>query len=215
MQNCQYYKNSALNVLRGNWAPSVLATVVFVAVAMVISCSSSIYDVTHPTPLPLGLSGAFTLIAILVTMPMQVGYYNAMRLHMLGASDDVTRNMFSTGFGNYLHNVWGMLLMSIKCFLWSLLLFVPGVIKGIAYAMTPFILVEEPELSASQAIAKSNAMMKGHKWEYFVLCLSFIGWVFLGILTLGIGYFWLEPYTIGALAHFYEDVKREYEESAA
>lgn len=64
-------------------------------------------------------------------------------------------------------------------------------------------------------IKRSRYMMRGHKWQLFCLYLSFIGWMFLGILTLGIGYLWLMPYTFASLAHFYEDVHTEYEAKIA
>ena len=58
-------------------------------------------------------------------------------------------------------------------------------------------------------------MMKGHKFDYFWLCLSFLGWILVGILTLGIGYLWLIPYITTASAAFYQDVKSEYEARTA
>jgi uncharacterized membrane protein len=76
--------------------------------------------------------------------------------------------------------------------------------------MTPFILKDNPELSANEAINLSQKMMKGHKFDLFYLMLSFIGWAFLGIFTLGIGYLWLMPYTYAAFAAFYQDLKKEY-----
>ena len=77
--------------------------------------------------------------------------------------------------------------------------------------MTPFILVDNPELSANEAINLSKKMMKGHKFDLFWLELSFIGWILLGLLTLGIGYFWLMPYMYTSIAGFYQDVKADYE----
>ena len=63
--------------------------------------------------------------------------------------------------------------MSIYTFLWSLLLIIPGVIKGLSYSMTPFILTDKPELSANEAIELSMKMMDGHKMDLFVLLLIF------------------------------------------
>ena len=104
-----------------------------------------------------------------------------------------------------------MLLMGIFVFLWTLLLIIPGIIKGFAYSLVPYILVDKPELSANEAINLSIKMMKGHKFDFFWLCLSFIGWILLAILTFGIGLFWLMPYMYTAYAAFYQDVKAEYE----
>ena len=101
--------------------------------------------------------------------------------------------------------------MYLFTFLWTLLFIIPGIIKAFSYAMSPYILEENPELSANEAIDRSRAMMKGHKFDLFWLYLSFIGWGFLCIFTLGIGLLWLMPYMQTAEAAFYEDVKAEYE----
>lgn len=87
----------------------------------------------------------------------------------------------------------------------------PGIIKAFSYAMTPFILRDHPDLRYNGAIELSMAMMRGHKADLFWLYLSFIGWFLLCILTLGIGYFWLEPYMTSSMANFYEEVKAEFE----
>lgn len=76
--------------------------------------------------------------------------------------------------------------------------------------MTPFILEENPELTAGEAIDRSRFMMRGHKFDLFWLQLSFIGWFFLSVLTAGIGLLWLEPYYRTSLAAFYEEVKADY-----
>lgn len=95
--------------------------------------------------------------------------------------------MFSIAFGKWIHNVLGILIMYVYIFLWSLLFLIPGIIKAYSYAMTPYILAEHPELSVNEAIDRSRAMMKGHKFDYFFLQLSFIGWMLLSIITLGVG----------------------------
>jgi uncharacterized membrane protein len=77
--------------------------------------------------------------------------------------------------------------------------------------MAPYILKDHPELSPNQALNLSIKMMKGHKFDLFCLLLSFIGWSFLAMFTMGIGYLWLAPYIATTIAAFYEDVKAEYE----
>ena len=93
--------------------------------------------------------------------------------------------------------------------LWSLLLVIPGIIKSYSYAMTSFILKDEPEMKNNAAIEKSMAMMEGNKMKLFMLDLSFIGWAILCIFTLGIGLLFLQPYVAISRAAFYEDLKTE------
>lgn len=94
--------------------------------------------------------------------------------------------------------------------LWSLLLVVPGIVKALSYAMTPYIMAEQPELTAGEAIRKSMVIMDGHKWELFVLHLSFIGWDLLTALTGGLGNLVLNPYKNAAITAFYREIKQAH-----
>ena len=95
---------------------------------------------------------------------------------------------------------------SIYILLWSLLLVIPGIVASYSYAMTGYILAEAPELTASEAIARSKELMAGNRWRLFCLQLSFIGWGILCMLTLGIGNLWLTPYERAAEAAFYREI---------
>ena len=76
----------------------------------------------------------------------------------------------------------------------TILLVIPGIIAALALSMIYYIKLDNPDLGYVDCLKKSNELMKGHKWEYFVLNLSFIGWALLVPLTLGILAFWLAPY---------------------
>lgn len=88
-------------------------------------------------------------------------------------------------------------------FLWSLLFIIPGIVAMFRYAMAPYIMAQNPDIGVMEAIRQSKEMMRGHKWQLFVLQLSFIGWAFLCLFTLGLGYLWLNPYIGAANAAFY------------
>ena len=98
------------------------------------------------------------------------------------------------------------LLMTLYTMLWMLLFIVPGIVAIYRYAMANYILAENPELSASEAIARSIELMNGNKWRLFCLGFSFIGWSLLCSLTFGIGSLWLNPYIEAADAAFYRDI---------
>ena len=98
------------------------------------------------------------------------------------------------------------LLESVYVLLWSLLFIIPGIIASYSYAMTGYILAENPEMTPSDAIARSKEMMEGNRWRLLCLQFSFIGWSLLSSLTLGIGNLWLTPYRQAASAAFYRDV---------
>lgn len=206
------YKNVALAALKGNWAPAVLLTVILVLFALVISVPSFFMDT--PNVSSGALAGYFVimmLFAYLFLLPFQyIGYYNSFRLLYENGDDKLIHNSFHLTFGNYWHNLWVCLLMLIKILLWSLLLIVPGIIKALQYSMAPYIAIEHPELSAGETLTLSRQMTKDHLFDIFWLGLSFIGWLLLGILTLFIGYLWLQPYMYTAFAAFYGDLKAEY-----
>ncbi len=81
--------------------------------------------------------------------------------------------------------------------------------KQYSYAMTPYILYENPGMNALKAIEESKKLMNGNKWRLFCLGISFIGWAFLSVFTCGILGLWLKPYQEAAYAAFYREIKRE------
>ena len=216
----QDYKNSALDALKGSWPESIVTAIVYFAIAAVCTAPSALQgngsDLLWVSPvLVVAASGSTILLSLLFLSPLQVGYYNTFkRLHREGDTG-LVGNLFSQGFGNWGHIVLGQLLMGIFIFLWSLLLIVPGIIKAYSYAMTPYILVDRPELSVRDAIRLSGRMMSGRKLDLFCLHLSFIGWMLLCILTLGIGILFLSPYMMTAQAAFYQDIRSDYEMKTA
>jgi uncharacterized membrane protein len=98
------------------------------------------------------------------------------------------------------------LLIIIFTILWALLLIVPGIIAAISYSMTFYIMADNKEMNAQDAIRKSKELMKGNKYRYFCLACRFIGWFLLSILSLGIGFLWLVPYFMTSNARFYESL---------
>lgn len=114
----------------------------------------------------------------------------------------------------YLKNVWTGFTYNLYTSLWSLLLFVPGIIKGYEYSMIPYILAENPEITRKEAYKMSKEMTKGYKGDLFVLDLSFIGWYLLvvlaAVLTCGlgaIGGIFLAPYISATKAEAYTFLK--------
>lgn len=128
-------------------------------------------------------------------------YYMESRAFMRNAG--VGRAFWAFGEGRYWNVVKVMFLKNLFVSLWTLLLIVPGIIKAYQYYMVPYILAENPEMPYKQALQLSKEMMNGHKWNTFVLELSFLGWYLLGALCCGIGVFFVNPYTEATLAELY------------
>lgn len=100
-----------------------------------------------------------------------------------------------------------MFLYSIKLMLWYLTI-IGGFIKRYSYMLVPFIVSENPDIKSSDAIKLSSDMMKGHKWEAFLLDLSFIGWEVLGILTLNMSkIFYSNAYYLSVKSEYYANLR--------
>lgn len=148
-------------------------------------------------------------IVILVSNVAQVGcnrYFIENREH----KTNVGQVFYGFQGGRYTSTVWIMFLKGLYIFLWSLLLWIPGIIKTYSYLMVPYIIAENSSLDKSRVFKISRKMMKGHKWEAFVLGLSFLGWNILGALTGGIvNLLYVNPYMHATYAEFYSALKAE------
>ena len=196
MKENSEYRSLARMSLSGKWAFGAIASII----CWVIMCApgelvNSAYDIQ------LGqLWGLFVI-------PLSWGY--GVLWLALARNENVDYGMLFDGFKDYLRIFLTLLLVQIYTILWMLLLIIPGLVKCYSYSMTSFILKDNPEMKYDAAINESMRMMQGHKMKLFLLDLSFIGWFFLCILTLGIGFLFLQPYMSTAHAHFYEDLKTE------
>ncbi len=78
------------------------------------------------------------------------------------------------------------------------------------YLMVPYILSENPDMKAREALRLSKEMMDGQKWNAFVLGLSFLGWQILGTMLCGIGTFFVQPYVDATFAELYAVLRGPY-----
>lgn len=231
MKRNRELKSDALRVMDGHWGWVILVCLIFSAIEVAISAPQSIFS--SITRLSSGIGSpaaslAFAGTSVLISSITALVSLFGLNILSVGLANSVSRfykegdyktvgNMFRLGFGEgrYWKNMLGMFLMSLFIFLWMLLLIVPGIIKAYAYAMTPYILVDNPELGPNEARLKSIEMMRGHKGKLFGLELSFIGWFLLCILSLGIGFIWLAPYYQTTHAAFYHNLLEEQAQKAA
>ena len=207
-------RTQAREALRGQWGTGVAATLIFWLIAFVAQTPNYLSDfmeyVLYASADTLLTLRYVSLCLLLLILPLSWGYATLFLRNLRGEPVGV-ENLFD-GYRNFSRIFTTYLLQCIYVMLWSLLLIVPGIVKALSYAMTPFVLLDEPTLSKNAAIERSMAMMQGYKAKLFVLYLSFIGWGLLCILTCGIGTLWLYPYMYTAQAAFYEDVRRDYEQ---
>ncbi len=218
------FREKARNALNGNWGTAIGTGLLaaFLGGSTVTENLNFSDSLTNENTLNqlsiemLSILLVFTLIISLVIFVSAVikfiiggvitlGYAK-FNLNLIDGKKAQVSDLFSQF--QYFGNAFLMqLLRMIFIFLWMLLFIIPGIIASYSYAMTPYILYENPEMSANDAIKASKELMDGNKGRLFCLELSFIGWHLLAVFTFGIGYLWLIPYQEAAYAAFYREIK--------
>jgi len=179
--------------LSGNWKFGVLVSFLYLLVGV----------------LPSSIDSIGGLIGLLLGGPLALGLAILFLAFVRSGEKQVDR-LFE-GFKRFTQAMLTYLLMVLYIVLWALLLIVPGIIAGISYSMTFFILADNPGLTPSQALERSKAMMEGKKARFFFLGCRFIPWALLCLLTAGIGFLWLFPYVYTTVTLFYEEIKEKPE----
>ena len=201
--------------LEGKWGTFVLMTFLMLVIQTILQIPGyigSLLEILSPENVLASLSFSnISNILSLLALPLSWGLTVSLLRNHREESVDL-ENLFD-GFrgGRYTRVFCALFLVNLFTFLWALLLIIPGIMKAFSYALTPYIIMDEPELTARQAITRSCEIMEGRRWKLFCLYLSFIGWGILSLLTFGIGFLWLVPYMNASVAAFYEDARAEYE----
>lgn len=204
--------------MKGNWGSAVLVTVAIYLIISVCAVVSTSIGTMIGGDTPIGNSiGQIPSILANILVAYPIAFASTMlflhfvrgehKLYVGGLFKCFSKPYYGKSIGIYL-------LMYIFTLLWSLLLIVPGIIKSLAYSLAPFILADNPELSANQAINESMKMMNGHKMDLFLIMLGYVGFGLLSILALGIPFLWVVPYYHAVVAKFYEEVKADYNPTA-
>ncbi|NLM09437.1 MAG: DUF975 family protein [Clostridiaceae bacterium] len=172
--------------LSGRWGAAILALIIFILLSL--GC------------------GLIPIVgAILLLPPLEFGLC-VFFLRFYRDHDSRIENLF-TGFNMFGKTLAVYWLSTLYVFLWSLLFIIPGIVASYKYSQAMLILFDNPEISASEAIRRSSAMMYGNKLTLFIQDLSFIGWFILSIFPgFYIGFLWSIPYYYTTRVAFYEDL---------
>lgn len=194
-------RQKARETLHGNWGVSVLCTVIYIILVLCISVLGALNPILQ------------LVLWVFVSIPIMFGLIYVFKKLHFEKDDNLLPNLFKISFADqkrYFRIIGAGVSSCVIIFLGSLLLIIPGIMLSLAYALVPFIVVDNPELPIDDVLTRSRKMMNGYKWKLFVLYLTFIGWIILSILTLGIGFIFLSPYMSVALAEFYAIVKKDF-----
>lgn len=163
----------------------------------------------NPSLYPYYVFGMLCYLAIMIISGMTLIGYSRLNLDFVDGKALSLRQVVSE-YPRILRGLAMTLLTELYTFLWTLLFIIPGIMASLSYALTPYLMAENPTMGANEAITLSKKMMKGNKENLFYLYLTFIGWSLLCLLTLGIGCLWLVPYMSVTQAAFYRDVSQKY-----
>ena len=175
-------------MLNGNWSVAVLVALVFGVIASFTSCN-------------------FPLV-LFVYAPMMLGFVKMMLGYVRGTQRMEVEGIFSAFNSTYYWKSMGLyLLQGIYTILWTLLFIIPGIVKYCSYFFAPYILADNPTMTAEESICRSMQIMEGHKMQLFMMLLGYVLLAMLSSLLLFIPMLWIIPYYQVALAKFYEEVK--------
>ena len=203
MGNNQTYKDRALKSLEGKWVEGIITTLFYVIIAGLVGSIITLPMGQEAYTMRMGSQGIWTLICLPLGWGFVVYFLNLIR------NQDISYGRLFDGYRDFVRIFVAGLLVLICEAIGFILLIVPGIIGALMFSQTSYILKDDPQVSATEAMKQSMKMMEGHKMELFMLWLSFIGWLIVGLLTCGFGFLFLYPYMYSAFAHYYEDLKAE------
>ncbi len=227
------YKRRALAALKGHWIIAVIAGFIALMLGGVEGFSMS-YSININVPteqnnlqngveqaaklinttnedivtaliIAYAISLAISVALFIVGSAIMVGYAK-FNLDLIDGNKPRIRTLFSR-FGQIFTMIWARILVFLHVFVGLIFFIVPGIIALYQYVMVPFVLADNPGLTAREALRESKRIMKGNKWRYFCLTLGFVGWSILATFTGGVGYYVLIPYMQAAYAGFYRSIK--------
>ena len=197
------YRAQAREALQNRWGDVAIVTAIIIVIALVISSPSFFSE---------WASSLTTFFAVLI-MPLQYAFYIALLERTRGNNEEPLKYTFTYArqhaYANMRFLLAGLLIMILSSLLAVVTLGIGAIILSYAYSMVPYLLHDYPELTPREAMKISREMMRGQKWNLFVLDLTFIGWILLALLTVGLGMILVQPYMLTARAAFYNDLKSE------
>lgn len=199
--NTAELKANAKEQLRGKWAVAIGT----VLVANILIDSDVMYKVSEKFGL-IGLSISCSLISLFLGGVISVGICKFL-LDMTTKREEPRFETLFSQFNIYLKTLGLNILITLSVCIGTILFIVPGIIVGLMFSQSYYILSEDPSKSITQCIKESVDMMNGHKWDLFYLELTFIGWWLLTAITVGIAGLWVAPYVKVTETNFYLSIK--------
>ncbi len=206
-------KTEQKKIIARNMSKCLTLTLVFTALIRALELWSNFVNISLQFNSAIFIS--FSILSLsfsLFVMPVFTQGYRICGCKLSKNGEVDIRDLFSA-FSDYRRIIAVSFLYFIYVFLLSLLFVIPGIIAAYRYRFAWYVLLDSPDLTASQALKVSANLTRGFKWDLFVLDLSFFGWELLCGLTLGVLSLWILPYRYTTEAEAYHYIcffKYEY-----
>lgn len=188
-------KENAKQQIKGKIGILFVVTLVIALISGVATSALALIPVVGP------------LVGIIVVTPAFALSIYRIYINLFYGQEPAVGDAFC-GFDDFWSAFKLTFLTGLFTMLWSLLFYIPGIVKAISYSMSFYILAENKGKPALECINESKEMTKGHKMELFVLGLSFVGWMLLAMVTFGIALIWVEPYMEATFTNAYQALKK-------
>lgn len=195
-------KTSAKIQLKGHWGLAILTCLIYTIIVEGTSAQVG----TTTSWLNEDIAMTLNIVGLIFAGPIQLGFSKFI-LNLAADNKNAKFTDLFSGFKYFIKSFVINLIITIVILIGTFLFVIPGIIAALMFSQSYYILAENPDISIMNCLKKSANMMKGFKWELFVLELSFLGWAILCVFTLGIGFLWYTPYYYTTLGNFYLKLK--------
>ena len=195
-------KSLARIQLKGRWWEAISFNLLYIAIIFI---PSFIYEFNNDPNYYSNSELIFDIVTFLIAPCISLGF-SYFYLNFIKGENKLSDLFW--GFTKFKNAFIAYLLVSLATLVGLVLFIIPGIIIAFMFSQVYYVLAENEGMSAIDAMKESARIMKGNKFRYFILCLSFIGWMIVGAVTLGIGYIWIIPYYSLTLTNFYKDISR-------
>ena len=198
------YKAQARARLKGRWlTPIIMSALSLVLLFSALSSAKNMAESESPL---------FPFFALAIVAAAGILLVSSSKIHLeISRTDgEIPHARIAESVGElWKRGARGGILLALWVFVWSLLFVIPGLVKFVSYSQMFFIMAENKNVGAARAMRMSKAMTDGHKADIALMAMSFLGWIFLSMLTSGIGFLWLCPYMATSFANAYSAMKIE------
>lgn len=198
MKNSEIMKQAYAS-LKGKWGIAIATLIIYVLIAIAAGAGPLLF-------VGIEFQWLSNITSLVIVPPLAIGLC-IFSLNISRDSKADIDNLFLGFQKNWINYILAYILMVFVIAVGFFLFIIPGVIASLMFSQVFFIMAEDDEIGAYDALVKSYNIMKGYKWKFFKINLRIMALAILCIFTLGIGFIWLSPYQYVVFATFYDDIK--------